>query len=446
MLHSSNPQERRADNAWLLVMVLVMTATLAYIDRQMFSLFAQEIKQDLNLTDTELGTLQGLAFSLFYGVMSYPIARFADSRSRKKIISIAVIFWSIMAVATAFSKSFVSMFFIRAGTASGEAGLSPSASSMITDVFPRTRLALPISIYSLSIYFGSGIAFMIGALIHNIFGGAVEVTLPLLGEMQVWRLAFIIAGLLGLPWTFILLKWLKEPKRMQYSKDGEIVSASNKKATYSDILSYLNEHRTFFITFLLGFTFILGAVNAVFSWTPTILIRIFEIPVSEVGFVFGFIFVISGISGSLAAGFLSNTSYIATKKGGLLLLSLMSTVGLIICQLLASITLSETAYIILAGLSIFFIAPVISLPPAIIQTIAPSNMRAQMIALFIMFTGAVGIGTGPIIVGVITDYIFADPMTLHHAVSLSTFVLCLMGIACILIALSSYKKQFTTGE
>ncbi len=430
--------DRPLKGAWTMLILLILTATLAFVDRQMFNLFAQPIKQDLGLSDTELGMLQGLAFSLFYGVMSFPIARLADNHSRRTIIRIAVLFWSAMAAATAFSKSFITMFLVRAGTASGEAGLSPSAAAMIADMFPRSKMPLPISLYSFSIYIGSGVGFALGAIIQSAFGGNSIVTVPILGETTVWRVAFFTAGLFGLPWAVIALKWLREPKRAEYSKSGAVVESTAKKASLSDIFVFLKKKRAFFVSFIVGFTLILGSVNAVFSWTPAILIRVFGESVSDVGYIFGMLFVFCGIGGSLASGLVANSKFIASRKGGLLWLAMVSTLGLVLSQFLAIASETSTAYLIFTGSSIFFIAPCISLPPAVLQAIAPSNMRAQMIALFLMVTGALGLGTGPIIVGLMTDYVFADPMQLHTAVAASTFALCGLGLPLVLFSRLHY--------
>jgi len=430
--------DRPLKGAWTMLILLTLTATLAYVDRQMFNLFAQSIKQDLGLSDTALGMLQGLAFSLFYGVMSFPIARMADTYNRRSIIRLAVLFWSAMTVATAFSKSFISMFLVRAGTASGEAGLSPSAAAMIADMFPRSKIPLPISLYSFSIYFGSGVGFALGAIIQSAFGGSSLVNVPILGETTVWRVAFFAAGLFGLPWAVIALKWLKEPKRAEYSKSGAVVESSAEKASLSDVFTFLKKKGAFFISFVVGFTLILGAANAVFSWTPAILIRVFGKSVSDVGYIFGMLFVFCGIGGALTSGLVANSKFIASKKGGILWLAMVCALGLVLSQFMALVSDTSTTYLIFTGSSIFFIAPCISLPPAVLQTIAPSNMRAQMIALFLMVTGALGLGTGPIIVGIMTDYVFADPMKLHTAVAASTFALCGLGLPLVLFSRLRY--------
>ena len=428
---NSEPSHKEA---WILVLLLIMTATLAFIDRQMFNLFAQAIKVDLDLSDTQLGTLQGLAFSLFYGTMSFPIARLADTYGRKKIIGFAVFFWSIATAATAFSRSFVIMFLCRMGTASGEAGLAPSASAMMADVFPRSKLALPISLYAFSIYLGSGIAFLLGGAIQAAFGGAEVAAIPVIGRIEVWRLAFLAAGFIGIPWVLFLMKVLREPARTAYSADGEIVAGSAGAATFKDLLGFLRQQWFFFFVFLSGFVLILGALNAVYSWSPTVLIRIYKTPISQVGAVFGLTFFSCGVGGSLFSGWVGSRKFVASIKGGLLIFSMACVFAVLAAQACAVMSKTMVGYLAFTGVSIFFLAPLTSLPIAVVQSFAPSNMRAQLVGLFLMVTGVMGIGIGPIVVGLITDYIFVDPKALNYAVALTTAVFSAAGLPLLLMA------------
>lgn len=413
--------------AWVLTFLLMGTATLAYIDRQIFNLFAEAIKGDLGLTDTELGILQGLAFSLFYGTVSLPLARLADRYSRKKLIGACILFWSLVAAATGASKSFLSMFLCRAGVASGEAGLAPTAASMFPDVFPKSKLALPLGIYTMSIYIGSSLAFAIGALVQSAFGSVNVVDVPLLGEISVWRVAFIIVGAIGLPWLLVMWKFLQDPTRMAYTPDGTAVAVTHSQSSVGEVLAYLRGNLGFYAAFFIGFTLALGCANAVFSWSPAILIRVFEAPVTEVGHLYGITFLAAGVLGANVLGWVATRLVEAGRKDGLLLVSMASLIGLVVSQIIFSNADRMIVALVAAGASIFFIAPLISLPPAIIQSVSPSNMRAQLSAAFLMVTGVLGLGLGPIIVGLVTDYVFVDPMRLHHAVATATIVMCAMA-------------------
>lgn len=435
------PTERVAPGAWVMVALLTATATLAYLDRQLFNLFSQDIKQDLALTDTRLGLLQGMAFSLFYGVMSFPIARVADRGSRKTVIVLSVVFWSVAAAASALTRSFASLFLVRAAIASGEAGVTPSASAMIADSFHRSLLALPISVYLMSIYFGSTAAMLLGALIHTLSGSGLMASVPLLGEMAVWRSAFVVAGALGIPMSLLLCWCLKEPQRSSYTDQGQRTSAPMAPASLAEVFAFVRSNRAFFLAFFSGSVFLLGAVNAVWSWTPTVFIRIHEASVAEAGYTFGVIFFIGGVAGSLAAGAVSRGRRVALDDSRLIVLTAGCGLGLLLAQGVAlTQELPFLYYAFLSGLSIFFMAPCISLPPAILQSIAPANMRAQITATFLMVTGVFGLGLGPVAVGLGTDRLFSNEQALHQAVALSSVLFCALGGALLLLSRAHYRE------
>jgi MFS family permease len=156
--------------AWYVVLVMMVCFALSFIDRQILSLLVAPIKSDLGISDTRIGLLQGLAFALFYTVLGVPMGCIADRYSRRNLIAVSVFFWCGMTAVCAAANSFWSLFAARVGVGVGEATLGPSALSLISDYFPKERLASAMSVYSLGIYVGSGLALpcsMLGWQLHN---------------------------------------------------------------------------------------------------------------------------------------------------------------------------------------------------------------------------------------------------------------------------------------
>lgn len=137
---------------------------VAFIDRQVVAIVVEPMKNDLGISDTEVGWLYGV-FALFYAAAALPIAAFADTRSRKHIIAIGIFFWSLMTIACGLSRSYWQIFLARIGVGVGEATLSPSATSLIGDYFPRDDIPLALSVFQIGPIAGSGIAFIIGGLV-----------------------------------------------------------------------------------------------------------------------------------------------------------------------------------------------------------------------------------------------------------------------------------------
>ncbi len=224
--------------AWYTVLVLMVMYVFSFIDRQILSMLVTPMKRDLQISDSQVGLLQGFAFALLYTVLGLPIGRLADRASRKGIIAAGVLVWSLMATACGFARTAVQLFFARVGVGVGEAALGPAAYSMITDSFPREKLGRAFSVYNMGIPLGSGVAMLVGGLVVGAVSGESNVTLPLLGEVRSWQLVFIVTGAPGLLLPLLLLS-VREPARR-----GLLKTASNTQTVpMKDVLRYVVSSR-----------------------------------------------------------------------------------------------------------------------------------------------------------------------------------------------------------
>jgi MFS family permease len=148
-------------NKWLVVGLLMLAYTFSFMDRYVLNLLVEPMKKDLCLSDTQISLLLGFSFAIFYATLGIPIGKLADTKSRTGLIAIGIGLWSMMTACCGIAKNFTQLFLSRIGVGVGEATLSPSAYSLITDYFPKKMLATAISIYSLGIYLGSGIAYIV---------------------------------------------------------------------------------------------------------------------------------------------------------------------------------------------------------------------------------------------------------------------------------------------
>ncbi len=163
--------------------LLVLLYVINYIDRQILSVLLEPIKQELEVSDTAMGLLTGLAFALFYTTAGIPIARWADRGSRRKVVVVGVVVWSAMTALSGLARNFVQLALARVGVGIGEATLSPAAHSLISDAFPPERRATALGIYNIGGNVGIMLGFMLGGWIGEAFG---------------WRMAFFVVGLPGL--------------------------------------------------------------------------------------------------------------------------------------------------------------------------------------------------------------------------------------------------------
>lgn len=194
---SQNPYDDKRYRNYVLF-ILTITYAFNFIDRQILVILQESIKQELLLSDSQLGLLTGIAFALFYVMMGIPIARLADRWVRRNIMSIAIGTWSFMTAISGFAQNYTHLLLARVGVGIGESGCSPPAHSMISDIFPKEKRGTALSIYSMGINIGVLFGFLLGGWINQYFG---------------WRIAFIVVGVPGILIAFLIQFTVKEPKR-----------------------------------------------------------------------------------------------------------------------------------------------------------------------------------------------------------------------------------------
>lgn len=196
--------------AWYVLALLVLVYVFNFIDRQILSILAEDIKRDLGLTDSQLGFLYGTAFAVFYALFGVPIGRLADNWVRTRLLSLGLTLWSGMTALSGLSGNFTQLSLARIGVGVGEAAAGPSAYSMISDWFPKKMRATALSIYAAGLYLGGGVSLLIGAVVVKGWNAAYPGGGPL--GLVGWQAAFMAVGIPGL----LLALWvatLIEPMR-----------------------------------------------------------------------------------------------------------------------------------------------------------------------------------------------------------------------------------------
>ncbi|WP_448585102.1 spinster family MFS transporter [Thermaurantiacus sp.] len=196
--------------AWYVLALLVVVYIFNFIDRQIMSILAEDIKADLGVGDAEIGFLYGTVFGVFYALFGIPLGRLADMWHRIRLLSIGLALWSTMTALSGLAKNFTQLAVARIGVGVGEASASPVAFSVLSDYFPREKRATALAIYSSGLYLGGGISLFLGGLIKDNWNAAFPGGGPL--GLVGWQAAFLAVGLPGL----LLALWvnsLKEPVR-----------------------------------------------------------------------------------------------------------------------------------------------------------------------------------------------------------------------------------------
>ncbi len=204
------PSPEASSYSWYVLMVLVVVYILNFIDRQILSILAVDIKADLGLTDADMGFLGGAAFAVFYALFGIPLGRLADNWSRVKLLSIGLALWSIMTALSGFARNQAELTMARMGVGVGEATASPTAYSLISDYFPKKQRATALAIYSSGLYIGGGVSLFLGALIVQSWNAAYPQGGPL--GLSGWHAAFVAVGIPGVL-VGLWVASLREPVR-----------------------------------------------------------------------------------------------------------------------------------------------------------------------------------------------------------------------------------------
>lgn len=393
-----------------LIFILLLAYTFSFIDRQILSLLVEPMKRDLDITDTEMSLLQGLSFALFYTLMGLPLGRVADSKSRRGLIAGSIFLWSLMTAACGLAKNYWHLFFARMGVGVGEAGLSPAAYSLIADSVEKKHLAKAIGIYTMGIYLGGGMALIVGGMVIQWASEYTTVTVPLIGEIYSWQATFLAVGLPGLLLVPLLFT-LKEPVRQ---------TAKSVVVPVSEVIGYLKSNKNTIMYHNFGAAFASIAGYGALAWVPSYLIRVHDMTGAEVGLAFGLIVLVAGAGGVIVAGAIADRLYKNGMLDAKIRVAMWALLLGIIPTLLYPIVPGITAVLILLAISTFFSNFMMGLGPAAIQEVVPSTMRGQFSALYLFIVNLIGLGLGPTLVALSTDFIFGQPEDVGYSLMLVT--------------------------
>lgn len=368
------------------IAILGVVYAFNFLDRQILGILAQPIKTDLKLSDTDLGLLTGFMFAIFYTTFGIPVAGLADRVSRVRIIAAACALWSLFTLACGMATSFVQLAICRIGVGIGEAGGSPPAYSIIADAVPRENRGTALSLYSLGLPVGT----MVGAAL----GGAVA-------DAYGWRAAFVAAGLPGIGLALLVLLAVREPARGASDHRPPLIAPTAEG-------SLLGAVKVFFGTPVLALTAVGAGLSAfvlyaLFNWMPPYLLRIGGMTLSEIAIYYSLVSGLATIAGTFAGGFLADRLSRRTSRAYALLPCGASL--LMIPFLLAAIWVAAwQAALVFVGLC--YMLSMVYLGPAlvVVQSRVPPSRRSTAGALLLFVLNVIGLGGGPLFIGVLSDH------------------------------------------
>ncbi len=364
--------------------ILLVINIFNFTDRSILAILLQPIKQDLQFSDTQLGFLSGIAFAIFFSTFGIPIARLADRSSRVNIITASLAVWSLMTAMCGLAQNFWHLLLSRIGVSIGEAGCGPAAHSLISDYFPPHKRATAISVFSLGIPVGGMAGLLAG-------GWAVE--------LYDWRTAFFLVGLPGVALAVFVRLVLLEPRRGH----SEALQHDTVQPGMLEVARYLWRLSSFrFIS--LGIAFQAVVAYGVGGWIPAFLSRSYHMSSGEIGTWLAILY--GGVAGlgTFAGGYVCDRLGLRDRRwymwGSCIAIGLPVPFYLLAFSL-QDANLTLLMLIVPAFFSYFYVGPTY----ATIQGLAQIRMRSVAAALMLFILNMIGLGLGPLSIGMASDWL-----------------------------------------
>ncbi len=428
----------RGRTAWYALFVLTICYTLSYVDRQIIAFLIDPLKQELAISDTQIGLLQGIAFALFYTFFGLPMGWLADRYSRRNIVAAGVFIWSVMTAFSSVTRSYATLAIARMGVGLGEATMNPCAFSMVSDYFPKERLSTALSVYMMGIQLGAGLALIIGGVVVHAITLMPPVEIPGFSTVSPWRLTFLAVGLPGLLFALLVLT-VKEPARRSLLRNAEGKGVPMKlSVALRQVLARWQS--------VLGIALMIGSQAlcnyTLLGWGPAFFERVHGWPRSQIGLTLGLITLGSGCFGLYSGGRLADRWQRRGVTDGTLRVGLISLIGVGLTLPVAMMLPEARWTVVMLIVAVFFIGLPIGCSYAALQYIFPNQMRGVASAIVLFIVNFTGLGLGSLLPGLLNDRLFQDPLKVGQSIALTVAIASTCGATIVLLTMKPYRRHY----
>ncbi len=416
--------------------VLLLAYVFSIMDRQVLSLLVGPIQQSLHVNDTWMGMLHGFTFAAFYSLAGLPIARLIDRGNRRQVITIGIGLWCLATAASGLATEFWHLLLARVGVAVGEAVLLPGAVSLISDLFVPEKRGRALGVFGAGGPIGVGAGLLATGLVLGYFN-AHPLALPFLGTLAPWQTTLMSIGLPGLI-VLLLMVGVPEPRLTRAGRKTPTARAPG--VPLGEVLAFLRANQRTFVTIIIGMGFYNAAVYGGGAWVPSYLVREFGWSYAKAGTVMGLIMGVSAPLGVLGASWLGEYWRRHGVGNGNLRVAIIASIVLPLCATPLLLAPSAPLSLPFLALTAALWVCLFGVGPALIVEAAPAPMRGQFIALFTGVLNLLGVGIGPLAIGVITDYVLVDPSAIRYSILIVTLIACALACPLLLCARHSFGK------
>ncbi|MFV3073654.1 MFS transporter [Niveispirillum fermenti] len=430
--------QRASTRAWAALIILTAAYAVAFLDRVILSLMVDPIRQDLQVSDAQIGLLQGFAFSLIYSVLGVPLGLAVDRYNRVRILIGGMVVWSIANMACGLAVNFNELFMARAFVGVGEAALAPVAASLITAYFPPAQRGTAFGVYVAGNSMGAIIALMLGGQLLALSAHLIDMFPALLGGYSPWHVVFFITGLPGLMIAAIVPLIIKEPPRIvevPRVAPGMNGAAAGRRVPYA-LLTCL----------MLAGVLVASCAYAMISWFPTLLMRTHDLSVQRTGVLFGMTSMGMGLISSLISGAVIAWLIRRGRPDAPVLTGIAAGAGYILFGIFACLTgdvgLALTASA-LASLLSNWITP--SVLTALTRVTAAGHV-GRVVAIYTMLTGLLSMTIGSALPGLLADTLFPTPTGIGQALAVVYGGSAVLAIVLFLVARPLFIAELKRSE
>lgn len=421
--------------AWYVVALVTLAYSLAVIDRVSLGLLVGPIQADLNLSDTQFGILHGLAFVLFSAVAGFPLGMAVDRWSRKKVLLLGTLVLGLATMGSALASTFLLLFIARVFVGAGDAAISPASSALIADNFSPQKRAKAYGVYACGIAIGSGAAFTFSAYLLDIAEQLQADQVWFFAEMKIWQVCFFLMSIPGLLLSLLIVFSIKE--RVNTGS----VSKAQENNSLAELFSFLAPRKGLYISIIIGISITYIAGNSFFSWYVAYLIREFSWTAQEAGGAIGAITVPIGLLSALSSGLVTSYFFKRGKQDAPLitiLIMVVSSSSMLFCSAVAPTATLSLVFFGLSAVTVNWGFPSVL---TALNNITPPQFRGQITALFTMALGIIAIGFGPVLTGLLSDYVFGGPQFLGNSLALLSVVCGIIGFVMIYRCRKQYVNE-----
>lgn len=385
MVDHTDTQQRTSSNFMRGYTLFILTLVYAFnfIDRQILVIMQEAIKTELGLSDTQLGLLSGFSFAIFYVSVGIPVAYWADRANRRNIISLALAIWSGMTALSGLAQNYMQLLLARIGVGVGEAGGSPPAHSMISDMYEPKKRATAMAIYSAGLYLGVMVGYGAGGILSEAYG---------------WRMTFFIVGIPGVLLAILLRLSVSEPKRGQFE-----AHKPDDKPTFRETLTAVMRLKSF-PYFAFGCSMSAFVSYGTSNFVPSLMVRYHGMSPSEIGITLALTGGLGGMIGTFLGGYLTDKIGKSDSRWYMWLPGLTAVISIPFMMWAFNTDNTQLMLWLYFFVSIggtLYLAPSIATAHRLVHP----RMRAMASAILFFILNLIGLGLGPWAVGALSDFL-----------------------------------------